>query len=579
MQNLEIDNIRKNANIVDIISGYVDLTIKGKNYFGVCPFHSDHSPSMSVSPERQIYKCFSCGATGNVFTFVKDIENVSFMEAVKIVAEKTHQNFTGYIKQKSPPKLSTPYEIMNLALKFYQNNLNTEKGIMAKEYLKTRNLNESVIEDFNLGLALGNEYSLNKLLLNKQYKLDTLINLGLVYQNNKEISDTFKYRIIFPIHDLEGNPVGFTGRIYENNGQAKYINSKESSIFKKGNILFNYHRAIPEIRQKKEVIIVEGNMDAIRLYSNGVKNVVALMGTSLTKEQVNIIKNMRSKIILMLDNDNAGELATYNNGNILEKEGITPFVVRLSNEKDPDEYIIKNGIEAIINNIKKPVTFLDFKLNYLKKDKDLNNTVDLASYIKESIASLKYINDDLIKKITIKKISDTYNVPLDLLEQELNKLQNLNINSEKKEKTLDKQKISKYDMSCINIIYFMLNEGVYIEKFKKELGYFRIKKYRDLANEIIYYYDLYKNISLANFITYAEEKDIYDDLMDILKKVKLEDMNINIFEESINNALIEGQKIEIKELKTKINEVLDENEKLKLANKLIELKKGCVGNG
>lgn len=232
-----------------------------------------------------------------------------------------------------PKKNRLEYEIMDLALKFYQNNLNSGEGLLAKDYLKKRNLDEEVIKEFDLGLAIGGNVSLNKLLLSKKYEIDSLVALGLVNQNNGYANDVFQRRIMFPIHDLDGNVVGFTGRIYENNEQAKYINSKESTIFKKGQILFNYHRAKQEIKRKKEVILVEGNMDAIRMYASGIKNVIALMGTSLTKDQVAIIKGLHANIILMFDNDSAGEIATYQNGSILEEAGLSFQVVRLSRRK------------------------------------------------------------------------------------------------------------------------------------------------------------------------------------------------------------------------------------------------------
>ena len=418
----EIEQIRKSANIIDIISSYIPLTQKGKNYFGVCPFHEDHSPSMSVSEEKQIYKCFSCGAAGNVFTFVSEYENVKFLEAVKIVADKCGIPFHGTITKERPKVNKEEYEIMSLALKFYQNNLQSTEGKAAKEYLKKRALDETVIKEFDLGLALGGNVSLNKLLLSKKYSTDTLIKLGLVNEHDGYINDIFKYRIMFPIHDLDGNVVGFTGRIYENNDQAKYINSKESVIFKKGQILFNYHRAKSEIKRKKEVILVEGNMDAIRMYSSGIKNVLALMGTSLTKEQVSIIKSLRANIILMFDNDNAGEIATYQNGTILEEAGLNPQIVRISGPKDPDEYIIKNGAHALMENIRSPISFLDFKLKYFKKDKDLSKVDDLANYIKEIIKDLKNLPDELTRELTLKRISEDYDVSLDLLHSELAKL-------------------------------------------------------------------------------------------------------------------------------------------------------------
>ena len=575
----EIERIRKSANIIDIISSYTPLTQKGKNYFGVCPFHEDHSPSMSVSEEKQIYKCFSCGAAGNVFTFVSEYENVKFLEAVKIVADKCGIPFSGVIQKEKPKKFTQEYEIMNLALKFYQNNLNSKEGLLAKEYLKKRDLNENVIKEFDLGLALSGDVSLNKLLTNKKYSLDGLLRLGLVNQNNGYVNDVFQRRVMFPIHDLEGNVVGFTGRIYEDTNQAKYINSKESDIFKKGQILFNYHRARPEIKRKKEVILVEGNMDAIRMYASGIKNVVALMGTSLTKDQVNILKNLRAKIILMFDNDAAGETATYQNGTILEEARLEFQVVRLSGPKDPDEYIIKNGVQALEENIRSPISFLDFKLKYFKKDKDLTKVDDLASYIKEIIGDLKNIPDALTRELTLKQISEEYQISLDLLKSELEKTEIKKV-VEAPPKKLEKKRISKYDKACQNIIYFMMNDGKFVERFLKELGYFSEKKYRNIANEIVYYYEANKKIELSSFISFISTKDyIVDDAMDIIRSSKVEDLQMDAFLEFILVAKKEMTKREIQELKEKMARSMDANEELELAKKILDLKKGCVGNG
>ena len=575
----EIERIRKSANIIDIISSYIPLTQKGKNYFGVCPFHEDHSPSMSVSEEKQIYKCFSCGAAGNVFTFVSEYENVKFLEAVKIVADKCGIPFSGVIQKEKPKKFTQEYEIMNLALKFYQNNLNSKEGLLAKEYLKKRDLDENVIKEFDLGLALSGDVSLNKLLTNKKYSLDALLRLGLVNQNNGYVNDVFQRRVMFPIHDLEGNVVGFTGRIYEDTNQAKYINSKESDIFKKGQILFNYHRARPEIKRKKEVILVEGNMDAIRMYASGIKNVVALMGTSLTKDQVNILKNLRAKIILMFDNDAAGETATYQNGTILEEARLEFQVVRLSGPKDPDEYIIKNGVQALEENIRSPISFLDFKLKYFKKDKDLTKVDDLASYIKEIIGDLKNIPDALTRELTLKQISEEYQISLDLLKSELEKTEIKKV-VEAPPKKLEKKRISKYDKACQNIIYFMMNDGKFVERFLKELGYFSEKKYRNIANEIVYYYEANKKIELSSFISFISIKDyIVDDAMDIIRSSKVEDLQMDAFLEFILVAKKEMTKREIQELKEKMARSMDANEELELAKKILDLKKGCVGNG
>lgn len=573
-----IEKVRTAVNIIDVISSYLPLTQKGKNYFGVCPFHEDHSPSMSVSTDKQIYKCFSCGAGGNVFTFVKDYENVTFIEAVKIVADRYGIPFSGLKKTNKPKTYVKEYEIMDLSLKFYQNNLNSSMGKKAKEYLNNRSLNDETIKEFNIGLALDYNHTLNKLLISKKYDVETLVNLGLINRNGENISDIFQNRIIFPIHNLEGQPIGFTGRIYESSNTAKYINSKETIIFKKGEILFNYHRAREYIKKEKQVLIVEGNMDAIRMYSSGIKNVVALMGTSLTKEQINIIKSLRTQVILMLDNDDAGETATYTNGNLLEKAGLNLKVVRLSGEKDPDEYIIKNGVEALKNNIKAPLDFLEFKLKYLKKNKDLSKTDDLVKYIKEIINNIKDIEDNLTKEITLKKMSEEYEISYELLKNELEKLPVKANIVKKDEKKLAKNTFSKYDIAVRNIIFYMMNDKVYVENFKKNLGYVENKLYRELINEIIYYTEQTKNIDLASFISYISTKEnIYDDLMDIIKCNKKEELNLKDFLEFIDAAKNLMLKEEIKQLKEEIKNELDSNKKLELANKLIEIKKGCVG--
>lgn len=573
----EIDKIRANANIIDIISSYIPLTQKGKNYFGVCPFHEDHAPSMSVSEDKQIYKCFSCGAAGNVFTFVSEYENVSFMEAVKIVADKSGIPFLGITKKEKPKAQTEEYEIMALALKFYQNNLRSKEGLEAKKYLQNRALDENIVNEFDLGLALGGNISLNKFLTSKKYSEDTLVNLGLVSKHDNYYNDVFQRRVMFPIHDLEGNVVGFTGRIYEDSNQAKYINSKETSIFKKGQILFNYHRARKEIRRKKELILVEGNMDAIRLYAMGIKNVLALMGVSLTKEQVEVIKSLRVPVVLMFDNDEAGEIATYQNGTILEEAKVDIRVVRLSKAKDPDEYILKNGIAAMEANLKKTLTFWDFKLKYFKRNLDLTKPQDLANYIKLIIKDLKNV-EEITRELTLKKISEDYGVSLDLLKNELSKVQIAKTNSPPVTKT-PKKRVSKYARACQNILFYMMNEAKFVIMFQKELGYFAEKKYRSIANEIMYYYELNKKIELSDFITFISMKDyIYDDVMEIIKTNKTTEFTMEAFTEFMQVAKIEMTKKEIEELKQKMSNSLDANEEMEIALKIVNLKKGCVGN-
>ena len=264
-----INEIRNKTDIVEVVSRYVNLTKTGKNYIGVCPFHDDHSPSMSVSPEKQIYTCFSCGASGNVFTFVSDFEKISFSEAVKLLGEKVGINVSNDIKVNT--KRDEYFDIYDLASKFYQNSLNSSLGKNAIEYLENRHLDKETIKKFGIGLSIQ-KVSLTKYLTNKKYSLDKLIDIGLTNDNGNDI---FVSRIMFPIWGLSGNVVAFSGRIYNTKDNSKYINTKETDNFKKGKILYNYHIAKEYLKKNDTVIIMEGQMDVIRASTVGINNCIA----------------------------------------------------------------------------------------------------------------------------------------------------------------------------------------------------------------------------------------------------------------------------------------------------------------
>lgn len=579
ISNDDIKTIRINANIVDIISDYIPLTKRGKNFLGVCPFHEDHSPSMSVSEDKQIYKCFSCGAAGNVFTFIENYEQVPFYEAVAIVANKIGMKYnanTKEVKKNNPHKID--YEIMSLALKFYQNNLKTELGAKARQYLAERGIDNETISEFSIGLAIDNPDSLYNFLINKNYDLKKLTDLGLINVSKSNVHDMFMRRIIFPLWDKNGEVVGFSARIYRGEKDvSKYMNSKETIIFKKGETLYNYHNAKEHIKREKSVIIVEGFMDAIRLSTNKVKNVIALQGTALTKEQVDLIKRLRVKVVLALDNDNAGEIASINNGKMLEEQGIEVFVIRLSGEKDPDEYILKNGITAFQENLKNPLSYFDYNIAYLKKNKNLNNSNDLAEYINEVLKKISESNDDILKTLTLKKIAMEYDLSLDLLTKKLNtfKKEEQDIKPQNKKIVFKKEK-KPYNKTADEILYFMMNDKKYVEMYLKKLGCFNDEIHRNIANEIVYYCDKYKSIMLADFITYINDNELKDEVMRIVNDSVITELNENILEDyfkSINKLII---KEKINELKEKMKVELDDAKKIKIAEKIQELKKGSV---
>ena len=579
VSNEEINDIRASADIVAIIGSYIPLTQKGKNFVGVCPFHDDHSPSMSVSPEKQIYKCFACGASGNVFTFVAEYENVSFIEAVRIVASKCGKelSITTYNNNVSQA-LKEENEIMDLTQKFFLNNLRTKFGKDALEYLKNRGLNEDIIKEFGIGLSLDSNDSLYQLLLKKNYDIKKLLDLGLVNSVNGKTYDMFTRRITFPLWDKDGNIVGFSARVYRNEKDvSKYMNSRESKLFKKGETLYNYHKAKDIAKRERKIIVVEGFMDAIRISSIGIKNVVALQGTAMTTEQVQLLKKLRVKVILCLDNDNAGLIATINNGDELIKNEIETEVIRLSGEKDPDEYILANGGEAFKNNVDKPLSYFEFKMNYLKQNKDLNNVEDLSIYVNDVLKSLTEIDDPILKELTLDKMSKEYNLSISVLKNKLEQLEPVKIKKEIKSTVIEKQRKDVFMIGSEKILYFMMNGEEYIREYQKKLGFFEDSLYREIANEIVYFYETNKEITVADFITYVNDKnDIRDKVMEIVNDSANDEVTIEAMDEYIDALSRVLVKNEIKRLKKLMKSELDEAKKLEIALQIKELKKEDV---
>ena len=434
----DINNIRSSVDIVDVISDYIPLVNKGRNYFGVCPFHDDNHPSMSVSKEKQIYKCFSCGATGNVFNFIMDYENISFREALSKVASMAGISIDiGDIKEKSNP-YQKMYEAYDIAFKFYQNNINTSEGKEAKEYLKKRLIDENIIKEFGIGLSLSKRDLLSKMLLKKGFDQNTLNESGLLSFNDGGYYDMYSKRIMFPLCDTSGKVVGFSGRIYHGEDISKYINTKETPIFKKGELLYNYHRAKDEARKTKTIIVMEGFMDVIRAYVSGVKNVVATMGTAVTKEQALLIKRLAPNIILCFDGDALRSKLPEIDKKVNENE----IIINTRNKKVYGKYelaersliyyMLKNKDVIKIYNNKTPF-MPDEKYRQLAREivsyYQINGIISTADLITEL---MKYNNDlvPLIGDIESSDFKDGYT--LDEINDYINVINEFNIKKETK---------------------------------------------------------------------------------------------------------------------------------------------------
>lgn len=571
IDNEQINLVRNSVNIVDIISEYVVLTSKGRNFFGVCPFHDDHSPSMSVSSEKQIYTCFSCGATGNVFTFVQNYEHISFVEAVDKIAKKVGINLGIKPKNDYLKTNIIEYDILNYCQKYFVNNLNTEKGIEALKYLNNRGISNELIIKFGIGLSLSDQDALSNLLTNKNFPQKSIIELGISTNDQKPV-DTFRNRIMFPIHNHYNQIVGYSGRIYNNEESAKYVNSKASLIFKKSEILYNYHNAKDEVRKEKYIIVVEGFMDVIRLASVGINSVVALMGTAMTKEHIDLLKQLRVPVILCLDNDDAGINATINNGEQLFNQKIDISVIKIEGAKDPDEYILSRGKDAFIKKIDSAVSYLDYRFNYLKSKTNPNNTEEIAEAVNEMIELLNKIDDLVLKELMIKKISDEYSLSNDIISSKIKKVE---INDQVGSK-IQKQNITaknKFEKSCEIIIYLIMNNVKNLKYFERKLGYFPHPEYSKLLNEIRYYYEKNHDINLADFMSHINDKsDLAKIVSDIVAFVGDEDHEKNI-DDYIKIVEAKIYQDRISKLKSELNNISDYEEKIEIMKKIADLKK------
>lgn len=562
-----VEEVRKKTDIVDLISEYIPLIKKGKNYFGVCPFHDDSNPSMSVSREKQIYKCFSCGASGNIYNFLMDYEHIDFKEALSKLSSKLGINIEN-TTIKVNNKFDKFYEIYDLTSKLYQNNLLSEKGSSARNYLKSRNISLEEIKKFNIGLSFSNNQVVKQ--LEKKYNLLDLEDVGLISNNH----DIFQNRIMFPLMNLENKTVAFSGRIYDTNSKdSKYINTKETNIFKKGEILYNYYACKEDARIKKYLILVEGFMDVIRLSTIGIKNVVATMGTSLTINQIKLLKRLSNNIYLCFDGDNPGKLANINNGEELIKHDINIKVISLDNNDDPDSYVLKNGKENFETLIEEAKSYQEYYMEYQKDNISTTDIKEVTEYINKVLEKLKYNNNAIEKELVLKKLAKDFDISYNTLENRLKdysleKNTNLEIKSPKKE---EKTTINKYYVASRDLIMGMLYNNKIIDIYKNYNIQMINNKFDAILNEILYRYDVYGSVEVAEifdeFISNDEEREFFKTLITD-EEVYSEDYYIDCIK-SINEC-VTNQKI--KYLQKMIEEEKDVNKQIEYLNTMGILK-------
>ena len=521
-----IDEIRNRNDIVDVISQYVVLKRSGRNFFGLCPFHKEKSPSFSVSPDKQIFHCFGCGVGGNVFHFVSKIENLSFRETIEMLAEKSGVELPTLEGQEDTKLLqlkSKVYEINKITAEFYHENLYKPTATPAQEYVKKRKLDNNTLKNFLIGYS-GNYNELYTMLKQKGFTEEEILASSLVNktQDGKFI-DRFRGRLMFPIQDTRNRVIAFGGRVLDDS-KPKYINSPENIVYSKGRHLFGLN--VAKKGDLKRIIIVEGYMDAISLHQRGISYAVASLGTAMTEAQGRLLRKSSQQVIIGYDSDGAGQAATMRGLEILQGLGCDVRILQIEGAKDPDEFVIKYGPERFEKQVDKAISLVEYKVKVLKNVLNIEHPNDKIKFLKEIAKVLSKIDNEIEREVYAQKISSEYQVSKEAIYAEISKLENTSVTNkrvlESAKPRLQVKEESKVEEQVLKreklIIYLLINYPE--ESYNRIKNVIRVEDIKDETNKQIIkklYDELEKgNSNTSNVLDWFEEEKIINEISWIL---------------------------------------------------------------
>lgn len=561
-----INEVRQSNDIVDIISQYMHLKRSGRNFFGLCPFHNEKSPSFSVSPDKQIFHCFGCGVGGNVFTFVSRIEGMNFIETVQMLAERaniqlpTLQNSGDSIKEELKSKV---YKVNEFTAEFYHQNLYKPQAKIAQEYVKKRQLSNETLKAFKIGFS-GKFDELYKELKKQGFGDSEILESGLVNKNDRgQYIDRYRNRLMFPICDARGRVIAFGGRVLDDS-KPKYINSPENVVYSKGRHLFGLN--VAKKGDTKRLLIVEGYMDVISLHQRGITNVVAPLGTALTEQQGWLLRKSSEQIILSFDSDEAGLQAKLRALDILQNMGCDLRILQMEGAKDPDEYIIKYGNARFKNLVDKALSVIEFKVKILQKDLNLENINDKIKFLNEIAKLISKVDNTIEREVYIEKIAKEYNISKEAIYAEVNKITYKNTTSDK---ILDKakpiithkkletkevpQSIKVRENTVISIlltgdlsIFEIIKQNIKPEDFQDEINAKIAKK-------------LYEEFQKGNSNINGIIDDLEQEEQNHITMIMAEDYEIDNLEKAIDDIIQTYEKEKLNNRKFEILELLEKN--------------------
>lgn len=547
-----IDEIKRKNDLVDVIAQYVVLKRKGRNYFGLCPFHNEKSPSFSVSPDKQIFKCFGCGVGGNVFHFIMKIENISFVESVQTLAERAGiQLPSSYSEEDSKRDIlkKEVYKVNEAAAEFFHETLYKPTSKQAQQYIKSRKLDNRTLKSFKIGYASNNN-ELHKYLKSQGYSEEAMLASSLIGKSQQgQFYDKFRNRLMFPIQDVRNRVIAFGGRVLDDS-KPKYINSPENIVYSKGRNLFGLNVARNGITGiLKRILIVEGYMDAISLYQRGITNVVASLGTALTDNQGRLLRKNAEQVILGYDSDGAGQTAIMRGMDILKNMGVDIRVLQLKGAKDPDEFVIKYGADRFRKCMDNAISVVEYKVQNLTKGIDLENTNDKIKFLNQLAKILAEVDNTMEREVYVDKISKTYNISKEAIYAEINKIIYKNMSNQKvieasvpqrnieiTEKHTDGKSFRTEKM----LIYLLINYPE--QSYQRISNVAKLELIKDAKNKIIIskIYEKYtEKLDSENITEWFEDEDI----INYISGIAIDDFGIT----DVNKAIEDIEKSYLRE--------------------------------
>lgn len=571
-----INEIRSKTDLVDLVSKHLSLNKKGNNYWGICPFHEDSNPSLSVAADKQIYKCFTCGAGGNAFTFLQNYNSISFMEAVEILAQDANIDVSAYVQTKAAPKdpkKEILYEIMNEVGQFTSYQLHTEGGKSAKELMRQRDYDDVLLQTFGVGVVYDND-QITRFLQAKGFKDEDLVKADVSSYRNDQLKDVFYNRIMFPIHDPYGRLIAFSGRTMDAHSKVKYINTGETELYVKGNVLYNFHRAKDKARQQGYVVVSEGVTDTIAFTKAGIVESVSLLGVACTPAQIRLLKQCSNTIVLAFDGDVAGVRATYKIGKELHQNGLQVRVWRNDTGLDPDDALRQEGAQVLTEGLEKRLHWYDFILKFASLQYGLEsfeNKQRLVQFVLKELAGA----NELERNHYVGKLASMTNFTSEVLLSQMSDqetqvqartqaIQHIPIKQELKPTTVLAER---------NILSLMLNSKDAAYQYRDKLGFMQDPLANRLALTILDVYRSQDTLNIADLISKDIPQELKDFAIQLESELYLDEFSDLVLYEEIANVQSQLNRKAVSDLKLAAQQTHDEDNRVAHLQRAMDLLK------